>query len=286
MSQSKINTANNQKAKRTRRRNWCFTDYTLKDLTAVYEKYDDIIRFVAWGVEKCPKTKRLHHQGWIQFLTPKDLGPVKRILGGKAHCEPCWGTEFENDKYCKKGGNYTCLGKFVSQGHRSDLEDIKKRIDSGGTMLEIWNAHPGDFVRYHPGFQKAIQLVQEAAAPSWRNVEVELYKGSTGTGKTRRAMESASYLIGGDELRWWDGYQGERTICIDEYANNVSCPTLLRLLDGYKKRLEIKGGHTWAQWTKVIITTNLTELHVNALEEHQEALQRRITRVIDFDVTE
>ncbi len=272
-----------QKVPRCRRRNWCFTDYTLKDLAPLYEENQDIIRYIAWGKEICPTTGKEHHQGWIQFLNPKDLGPVKRLIGGNPHCEPCFGTEFENEKYCSKDGKYTQLGKFVSQGQRSDLEAIKKRIDNGGTMFDIWNNYPGDFVRYHPGFQKAIQLVQEYNCPSWRNVEVEVYMGTTGTGKTRKAMESAGFLIGGDELRWWDGYRGERTICIDEYANNVSCTTLLRLLDGYKKRLEIKGGFTWARWTKVIITTNLEYLHVNALDEHREALHRRITKYVDFD---
>ncbi len=208
---------------------------------------------------------------------------MKKLIGGNAHLEPCLGSEFDNDKYCHKDKKYTVLGTFKCQGQRSDLESIKKIIDDGGTMLDIWDNYPGDFVRYHPGFQKAIQLVQERNTPPWREVEVEIYKGSTGTGKTRKAMKEAGYLIGGDELRWWDGYQGEKTICIDEYANQVNCTTLLRLLDGYKKRLEIKGGHTWAQWTKVIITTNLDELHENALPEHRAALYRRVTLIANFD---
>ncbi len=271
---------------RTRRRNWCFTDYTLRDMSEVYQENKDIIRFVAWGEEICPTTKRKHHQGWIQFLNPKDMRPVSRLIGGNPHLEPCFGTEFDNDKYCRKDGKYKSRGRFVSQGQRSDLESIKKIIDDGGTMLDIMDNHFGDFVRYHPGFQKAIQLVADKNTPAWRDVEVEVYKGSTGTGKTRRAMEHNPYLIGGDELQWWDGYEGQDTICIDEYANNMSCTTLLRLLDGYKKRLAIKGGFTWARWTKVIITTNLDELHGNAMFEHREALKRRITRVIDFDCHE
>ncbi len=276
----------NIQQKRLRRRNWCFTDFSLPNLKSIFDENKDIIRYLAYGEEICPTTKRTHYQGWIQMVNPKDLNPVRRMLGGKAHLEPCMGTEYDNDKYCSKDGKYTQMGKFKSQGYRSDLEDIKKTIDTGGTMLDIWNSYPGDFVRYHPGFQKAIQLVCEYNTPKWRDVEVEIYYGSTGTGKTRRAMEQAEFIISGDELRWWDGYHGEKTICIDEYANNIPLPSLLSLLDGYKKRLAIKGGFTYAQWTRVLITTNLNTLHKNANEEHRRALSRRVTDVTNFSVTE
>ena len=267
---------------RVRSRNWCFTDFDMINFSQIYESHKDIIRYLCWGVEICQKTKRQHHQGWIQLYNPKDMMPVKRLLGGKCHLERMMGTEYQNDKYCQKENKYTQVGQFVSQGHRTDLESVKKTIDGGGTMFEVSQDHFGDYIRYHKGFERYKQLVEQNNSKEFRQVEVILHSGPTNTGKTRTAVENSDYLISGDGLNWWDGYQGEKSITIDEYANQINITQLLRLLDGYQCRLAIKGGFTYARWTKVYITTNLDILHQNAKPEHQDALERRITEKLDF----
>ena len=97
-------------------------------------------------------------------------------------------------------------------------------------------------------------------------------------------MKQAGYKIEGSEMEWWDGYEGEKTILIDEYDSQVSLPRLLNILDGYQLRLPIKGGFTYARWTKVIITSNIDprEWHPNAKPFHREALMRRLTKVIEM----
>ena len=96
-------------------------------------------------------------------------------------------------------------------------------------------------------------------------------------------MEEAEYRIQGTQLSWWQDYDGEKCICIDEYNNDVPIGEMLNLLDGYQLRLNVKGSHTYANWTKVYITTNLKldELHANAKQAHRDALFRRITTIID-----
>lgn len=282
-----------EKLKKTRQRsrNWCFTDFEIVDFGTMYKTHKDIIRYICWGEETCPKTKKTHLQGWIQMMNPKDFGVIKRLLGAKTHIECAKGSEFENDKYCKKEGKYISHGKFKSQGQRSDLEDIKKTLENGGTMLNIANSHFSDYIRYHSGFEKFVQLVQKESTRAFRNVHVTVHTGTTGTGKTRRAVEADAdhYMIRGDDLQWFDGYTGEKTLIIDEYSNQVPITKLLSLLDGYQLRLPIKGGFTYAQWNKVYITTNLELLHTQAKSEHYEALERRIDEVLQFgshEVTE
>jgi hypothetical protein len=99
-------------------------------------------------------------------------------------------------------------------------------------------------------------------------------------------MEEVDFKISGDALQWWDGYDGEKSILIDEYDNQIPITRLLNLLDGYHLRLPVKGGFTYAAWTKVIITTNLNplELHPNAKQQHRAALHRRINRTQLFHV--
>lgn len=266
-------------------RNWAITDFELLDWASVFEEYHDIIRYMCRGRETCPKTGRIHYQGWIQFVNKKRMGGVKKIMGSKSlHLEPCMGSEHQNDKYCKKDGDWWEKGVFKCQGQRTDMEAIKKAIDDEESMKVIADDHFGDYIRYHKGFEAYRALVQKAKAKEFRKVEVEVLWGRTGTGKTREGMKQAGYKIEGSEMEWWDGYEGEQTILIDEYDSQVSLPRLLNILDGYQLRLPIKGGFTYARWTKVIITSNIDprEWHPNAKPFHREALMRRLTKVTEM----
>ncbi len=270
---------------RIRSRNYCFTDFNDTKFEQIYYANESIIRYMCWGLEVCPKTKKTHQQGWIQMVNPKDFHVIRKLLGGKCHLEKCMGSEYSNDKYCKKDGEYVQKGSFKSQGYRSDLEDIKKSIDDGAPMKSIADDYFGDYIRYYKGFEKYQEMVTKEKTKEFRQVDVIVHQGETGTGKTRVAVESERdhYMIRGDDLTWFDGYNGEKTLIIDEYANQVPVTKLLSLLDGYQLRLPVKGGFTYAAWNKVYITTNLTWLHDQAREEHIAALERRVTKVVNFD---
>lgn len=275
------------KKKNSRSRNWCFTDFELLNWKKIYEDYHDIIRYICWGKEECPKTKKIHYQGWIQFVNVKRMSRVKSIVGSKKlHVEMCRGTEQQNEKYCQKDNKYTTLGQFKIQGQRTDLEEIHKEIKSGKKIGDIIESHFETFCRYRNGIKDGIQYYTKKNNKKFRNVHVEYYHGETGTGKTRLAMENNpdAFKITGDNLKWFDGYDGEKTLIIDEYANQCSVTKLLNLLDGYQLRLAVKGGFTYASWEKVIITSNLTpeELHFNAKDAHRQALFRRIDEITKF----
>jgi len=267
-------------------RNWCFTDFSDLQWESIYVEFKDIIRYIAWGEEICPKTQRLHYQGWIQFFNKKRMSEVKRLCGSKKlHLEPRRGNAVQNDKYCAKDGKFINHGKFVKQGERTDLEMVKKKICDGATMKDIADGHFGSFCQYGRQFYKYKEMIDKEASKEFRHVEVTLLRGTTGAGKTRLAMESCinPYKIEGDQLQWWDGYDGETELVIDEYANQINITKMLSLLDGYRLRIPIKGGFTYARWTKIYITTNLWELHSQAQENHRAALYRRITKIIDFE---
>lgn len=274
-----IHTLTMPKAK-PNQRNWCFTDFELLDWASIYAQYEDIIRYVCWGKEICPKTKAEHLQGWIQFTSKKRMTAIKKVVQSKKlHLEPCFSGEAENDKYCRKDNNFECRGKYIGQGARTDIEVAIKLIKAGKSMAEIADANPQLYIQYHNGLSKYKNLVDGQSRKKFRHVEVILLQGPTNCGKTRLAMESDPYKIQGCALQWWDGYDGEETILIDEYANDVKITELLGYLDGYHLRLPIKGGFVYANWSKVYITTNLEILHENAKDAHRAALDRRITTV-------
>ncbi len=76
---------------------WKFVDY---DLTKreFYEKMD--CNVVAFGLEECPSTKRLHLQGHVTFKRCYRLGALKKLT--KAHWEPALCDDFN---YELKGDN-------------------------------------------------------------------------------------------------------------------------------------------------------------------------------------
>lgn len=264
-------------------RNWCFTDWFLSDYEELYNNYKDIIRYICWGKETGKKSGKEHHQGWVQFKNKKAKGGVLRLFNFKGkpiYFRACRGDEYSNEIYCKKDGNFKSFGKFTCQGERSDLEAIQKKLDDGAPLLDIAKDHFKVWCNNHNAFAKYKEMTLKENTKAFRKLEVEVIQGETGSGKTRKAMEEAEYKIEGDSLQWWDGYNGEKTIVIDEYSNQLPITKLLNILDGYQLRLPIKGGHTYANWNKVIITTNneWEEWHEHAKPLHRNALLRRITK--------
>lgn len=293
--------------KSARSRNWAFTSFKILDGYKILGKFaicnsDDgsvserYNRYMCWGKEICPKTKKKHLQGWIQFHKPHTLSWIKKKMGkdDTTHWEPCKGSEIQNDKYCQKEGKYETFGKWTEvgtkkvQGQRTDLEAIYSQIKEGVTKEQLWEQPKGfqTYCKYRNGILDAIKHFEQQKRKEFRKVEVEYCYGPTGTGKTRYAMESENaFKIHGSDLKWFDGYNGETTLIIDEYANDIKITKLLGILDGYTLRLPIKGGFTYANWTKVIITSNLNkeELHAMANDRHRNALFRRINEFKKFE---
>jgi len=277
-------------------KNWLFTDFLLLDLTDKYSCNQDIVNYICWGREICPKTKKLHLQGWIQFRNKKRLSEVKKFFVGPAgqkqtHLESCRGSAQQNDVYCKKDGDFTSHGKYTSQGIRSDLEQIARELkDPNKTLAQVMWDHPEKAIQYGRSMQFVKQQYDARTAPNWRKVDVELKYGVTGSGKTRDAMNTLykedTYKIQGHDIgTWWDGYEGQKMLVIDEYNNDVIITRLLQLLDGYQVRLPVKGSFVYAKWTNVIITTNLNldEIHSQAKPQHKDALDRRINTYTHYE---
>ena len=230
-----------------------------------------------------------HLQGYLNLTKRTALATVIRnlraALSKAPHVEPCKGNPEQNIAYCSKDGDFVEWGDKPKQGKRTDLLAMKASIDAGKTMLEVADEHFVTWAKYHRAADKYQFMVQAQLANERRAVEVTLHTGPTGCGKTTEATNSTDYcMISGTHMAWFDGYTGQKRLVIDEYSNDVKITELLRILDGHKLRLPVKGGHCWALYTEVHITTNLKrdELHSKASDAHKAALWRRITHVVDY----
>lgn len=268
-------------------RHWCATLFS-KPKWLENKELPDKIRYAIIGEEICPTTKNTHWQCYFEFSKPIRMKGAKLLLDDeKAHLEIRKGTREQARDYCKKDNKFSELGEWISgQGHRSDLKKIVQKLKEGTKLSQIMEDDPNTYCQYRNGLKEISANIQKQKCKEFRTVEVILHCGPTGCGKTRKAVESGGtdyYKIEGENLQWFQDYEQESCLIIDEYNNDVSITKMLNLLDGYQLRLNVKGSHTYANWNKVFITTNLKpeQLHSNAKPEHRNALFRRINTIIN-----
>jgi len=243
-------------------------------------------RYAVWqkeiGQEGTP-----HLQGYITFRGPWRRARVERVLGGHAWIGIANGSEDACKAYCTKEETRTEgpweLGSQERQGQRNDLKPYEleaQRVKNGASLASV---DPAVFVKYAGGF-KALKAIQPTKMRT--DFEVCVLIGDTGVGKTHLIYERFPEVFRpqyGNTGLWWDGYQEEDAILLDEYRGQCPLQKLLMILDKYPLRLETKGSSTPACYTKVFITTNgdLEDWYPVAASQHPqefEALKRRTGR--------
>ena len=78
--------------------------------------------------------------------------------------------------------------------------------------------------------------------------------------------------------KWWDGYNGQELVIIDEFSGVINVTHLLRWLDRYPCRVEVKGASKVLRATKFWITSNIDprNWYAEITPEQKNALMRRM----------
>lgn len=263
-------------------RSWCFTlnNWTEDEYNFIYEWRDDVTLLVVGkeiGAQGCP-----HLQAVVTFKRTFRLAGLKELLP-RAHWEPCRDRE-ASIKYCKKDDDYFEIVNDL-QGKRTDIERAVETLRSSG-LNAVATEHSNTFVKFHGGF-RALADQLESGRLAGQKPEVHWYWGSTGSGKTRRVIEKECDLwISGDDLKWFDGYQGQEAALLDDFRDDMcKLQFLLRLLDRYPLRVQVKGGHTQWKPLRIYITSSKPpEQMYQKTGENIQQLIRRIDKVEVFAV--
>lgn len=144
----------------SRIRRWCFTSFKveIKD-----KKYDNNkFKYLIMGSETCPKTKKKHIQGYIEFTNPRTIGGVKKFFEEESmHLEPAKGTREHNITYCSKDNDFiTVEGAKDTTNNKSLTESIdfvKSHINDGSWV--ILNQYPSKYIRFitlYPDIKKSM----------------------------------------------------------------------------------------------------------------------------------
>lgn len=244
---------------------FCFTDFGCLNWKQIYELHHLELRFVAWGEEVCPTTKKKHLQGFLQTTKTMRFAAIKKLCGYPGlHLEVLKGSFRDNERYCSKEGSYTCLGQWVTQGQRTDLETVMDDIvETKGDLDHIMETHPEQYVKYHGGIDKLCMAQQKKHSQKWMMVQTHILTGRAGTGKTSHVFKKHGYDnvftldSDADPKFLLDGYRDERVLLIDDFVGNIRYSTLLRLLDGHPMKLNVKNGRAYKAWHYVYITSNV-----------------------------
>ena len=253
---------------------YCFTinNYTADDLAAVKEI--DCQRIKA-GLE-VSESGTPHVQGAIVFRSQRTIAAVCRDLGGRAHLQVMRGTWKDQD-YCLKDDNIIRCDDYTNQGQRNDLISFRESIKRGADDVELLEDHLREVAKFPRLINMARQAYSKRDSREFRRLEVIVMYGPAGVGKTKGPYDEGAYVFDDYEDGWWDGYEGEKVILLDEFYGGVKYSKLLKLLDGYQHRLKVKGGFAYARWTKVYITSNKHPCEWYS-QGMTDALKRRITK--------
>lgn len=283
-------------------RNFCFTlnNYTEAEYNNIFN--NEWIQYIIIGKE-IGESGTPHLQGYIELKTRKSLKQLRDEISKRWHIEPRRGNQNQAIYYCMKGSqshtewkkmgvkgpnfkkdaDYKERGDKKEPGKRSDLVGLKIKVLEGKSLQKIVEEDVENYqqLKFVEGLQKYCAVSHE-----FNKKEVIWLYGDTGTGKTKRAMTECPsgetfHALNG---KWFDGYQGQKFVIIDELrAKNFPYDMLLKLLDGYQLRVEVKGSTVVWKPEVVYITTcyDPQRTYSGTLEHHGsiDQLLRRISKL-------
>lgn len=272
-------------------RNWVFTcnNFTPADVVIASNVDCGFISFQ----EEVGESGTPHLQGVVCFSKKTYFSTVRTLFGG-AECR-FWfavmrGTPEQAVAYCRKSetrvpGGVRCeRGRLPEgQGARSDLALVAQEVQRGTREDAIFSRYPREYLRYSGGIRRALSLQGKRRS---EKTEVLWYFGPTGTGKSRKAAEDypMAYWKSGHD-HWWDGYEYEEAVIVDDYRADFSkFHFLLNLFDRYPLRVQVKGSSLWFCSKVIVITCNKSpcDIWANRCGEDIKQLLRRIDKVVFF----
>lgn len=267
-------------------RRFCFTNYEIG-----LKPCENVCSYYLYSIETCPDTGRLHQQGYLEThkkTTRLAAGLATHLFGFVGPSVlVCDGSQSQNIIYCTKeaGAEIFEFGTKMVQGARNDLNAVKDMIDNGASLIEIMETHFETYVKYARGIKEAKAMSIMKKIPLEREMEVIVFWGHSGTGKSHRAFHYSPSFYSWEQTKFWEGYDGETTLIIDEFDDNaIAYQTLLKILQGWPLRLDIKGAHACANFKTVILTCEKDPFlwYPYIHPANKWGLVRRITRIEHF----
>lgn len=283
-------------------KNWCFTlnNYDDDDIINLNDSLERGVTYMIYGKET-GESGTPHLQGYLELEKVTRLEAVKKLLKCPSiHLEGRKGTQEQAIQYCMKENNFEELGeKRISGRPKGDKINNKalqciQELKNGRSMAEI-ACDPTTSFNMLKHLMTVAPLIEKGRDPE-HPPEIYWYWGKTGTGKTRRAYWEAQHLqqcqepyVKSSAGIWFDGYDGQKVAIFDDLRSNwFEYSFLLKLLDRYPHRVQIKGGSRQWKPDVIYITSPFppkemyTTMQENDNRDLIDQLLRRITTVTEI----
>lgn len=271
-----------------RSRAWCFTlnNYNDSDVRWCREAVErHLCRYIVVGQEVAP-SGTLHLQGYICFTNKKSLQTLKKLLIGRSHWSAARGDSESNFVYCSKDGNFFEFGdRPASQKRKGDLGKLYYDEAFSNAKQGLLELIPSDLRVRHYETWKRIKTDHQVTPSEDGTFTAFWYYGPTGTGKSRRARElfPGSYFKLAN--KWFDGYQDQKSIIMDDVdvKHGVWLAYFLKIwTDRYAFQVEIKGGSMMIRPHVFVVTSNYSIRDIFPSVQDYEPLERRF-QCVHFD---
>lgn len=292
-------------------RNWCFTAHNPEHTSGVtlFQSLngEDTIVFGQFQEETAPTTGTRHFQGMLLFSHPVGASRVRSMIstvtGTHVHTEIIKDVPAMVKYTCKEEsrasgpwswgvrpgpplnlGGASGGGAGRGQGARTDLISFRDAIIAGKSEPDLWMEYPSEMFRYPlmPARIRATFAPKRDWVP-----EVHVYFGHAGTGKSRRAHELAPGAYRKVSGMWWDLYQGEPDVIMDDFygVGHMDYTEFLKFTDRYDYTAQIKGGMIRVNPRRIYITSNAHPEQWYCADKNfnSSAFFRRFTSIIRFN---
>jgi len=202
---------------------------------------------------------------------------VKRDFGPTVHCELARSDaarEYVWKDETRIAGTQFELGQLpLRRGNSDDWSGILESAKAG-RYDEI---PPDILIRSYHAFKT---ITKDNLKPTACERTIKVFWGTTGTGKSRRAWDEGGLDAYPKDpcTKFWDGYQGQEHVIIDEFRGSIGISHMLRWCDRYPVIVEAKHGACTFKAKCIWITSNLEprRWYPDADQETLDALLRRL----------
>lgn len=262
-------------------RSYCFTHNNYDD--EVIKQWQELeCKFIQFGKEIAPTTGTPHLQGFVYLTSPKTLSAAIKAFPKGAHIERCKGNVSQNMAYTGKDGNVFKKGDppytQEDKGKRGEVwyKDQREAMRAGNLddVSEFYKTEKPELIKKHRRAFLQEQKLEDVTTPHF------WFVGGPGTGKSRTAREMDSEFYDKDFSKWWDGYDGQKTVLLDDIdvSHAFMLHNLKRWADRYPFPAEQKGyGKLQIRPETIIVTSNYEIQDIWPNRVDYEPLLRRFT---------
>lgn len=250
----------------------------IDDMDSFWGQY--LVEPLVWAkgqAERGNNTGYVHWQLVVGARKPIRLRTIRSIFGNSVHAEPTRSKAAEDyvwkDDTRIPNTQFEVGQKTLQRNSKKDWESIKTSAKNG--QLEQL---PADIYVKH--YRTLKQIEKDHLRPIAIEREIIVYWGPPGIGKSRKAWDEAGLDAYPKDPRtkYWDGYQGQENVVIDEFRGGIDISHILRWFDRYPVIIETKFGATVLKAKKIWLTSNLNprDWYKDLDEDTKGALLRRL----------